>query len=232
MNVIDIQRLLKHHGFDPGPVDGKAGARTTNAVMAFQIANGLSADGRVGPLTEAALTGDNRPEAVGEVSLPPPPSPATGSWPLQKDCMTFYGGVGLNQKMLPLPYPMRLAWKKTVTVTRISVHSKVFDSAGRAFAKIATTFDAKDRTNLGLDLFGGSMNVRRMRGGSAYSMHAWGIAIDFDPERNQLQWDHGTARLARPDAVEFWKIWEAEGWISLGRAHDKDWMHVQAARPK
>ena len=24
--------------------------------------------------------------------------------------------------------------------------------------------------------------------------------------------------------------WEEEGWISLGRARDFDWMHVQAAR--
>ena len=73
-------------------------------------------------------------------------------------------------------------------------------------------------------------HVRKMRGGSSYSMHSWGIAIDFDPERNQLKWGKDRARLAQPDAVEFWRCWEAEGWVALGRARDYDWMHVQAAR--
>jgi hypothetical protein len=61
-------------------------------------------------------------------------------------------------------------------------------------------------------------------------MHAWSIAIDFDPARNQLSWSHTRARLAKPDAVKFWEFWESEGWVSLGRAKDYDWMHIQAAR--
>lgn len=56
------------------------------------------------------------------------------------------------------------------------------------------------------------------------------LAIDFDPERNALKASNKTARLARPDCVEFWKIWESEGWVSLGRTRNFDWMHVQAAR--
>jgi hypothetical protein len=69
-----------------------------------------------------------------------------------------------------------------------------------------------------------------MRGGNSYSMHSWGIAIDFDPERNRLNWNSGEARLAKPDCIPFWQAWEAEGWVSLGRTRDFDWMHVQAAR--
>jgi len=61
-------------------------------------------------------------------------------------------------------------------------------------------------------------------------MHAWSIAIDFDPARNKLSWNNTRARLAKPDAVKFWELWEAEGWVSLGRARNYDWMHVQAAR--
>ena len=37
-------------------------------------------------------------------------------------------------------------------------------------------------------------------------------------------------RLAQPDGETFWKLWEDEGWVSLGRARNYDWMHVQAAR--
>ena len=50
-----LQEILKAKGFDPGPIDGKFGPRTLNAVRQFQTAKGLSADGVVGPLTWKAL---------------------------------------------------------------------------------------------------------------------------------------------------------------------------------
>jgi hypothetical protein len=61
-------------------------------------------------------------------------------------------------------------------------------------------------------------------------MHAWGIAIDFDAANNGLKWNHTRASLAHPDCIPFWEIWESVGWLSLGRAKDFDWMHVQAAK--
>lgn len=151
-------------------------------------------------------------------------------WPRQSGVRTFYGTVGKNQTMLILPFPMKLAWDKRKVVTKFSIHQKAHDSAKWCFEQIALAYDEKQRAELGLDLFGGCLNVRPMRGGSDYSMHAWGIAIDFDPDRNQLKWDKRKARLARPDAETFWKIWESEGWVSLGRTRNFDWMHVQAAR--
>ena len=69
-----------------------------------------------------------------------------------------------------------------------------------------------------------------MRGGSQWSMHSWGIAIDFDPDRNQMQWGRDKARLAKPDLETFWRIWEEEGAVSLGRTRNFDWMHVQFSR--
>ena len=44
-------------------IDGKFGVQTQNAVIAFQQANGLNADGIVGPLTWAAL-GITEPQTV------------------------------------------------------------------------------------------------------------------------------------------------------------------------
>ena len=49
-----IQYLLRHHGADV-VVDGDFGDKTEQAVRAFQRANGLAADGMVGPRTWAAL---------------------------------------------------------------------------------------------------------------------------------------------------------------------------------
>ncbi len=151
-------------------------------------------------------------------------------WPRQPQARVYFGAVGKNQTMLVLPFKMKLAWDKRRTIEKFSIHEKAHDSAARCFARIADAYDDKQRAELGIDLFGGCLNVRPMRGGSEYSMHAWGIAIDFDPERNQLKWDKRRARLARPDAETFWTIWEDEGWTSLGRTRDFDWMHVEATR--
>lgn len=53
--VTDIQTVLKQKGYYTGSVDGIYGTRTRNAVIAYQKANGLSADGIVGKNTLASL---------------------------------------------------------------------------------------------------------------------------------------------------------------------------------
>jgi len=53
--VANVQKALAAAGFNPGPIDGKMGTQTRNAVIAFQKSRGLKADGIVGPLTSAAL---------------------------------------------------------------------------------------------------------------------------------------------------------------------------------
>lgn len=50
-----IQQKLKDLGYYSGSVDGIYGNATRNAVVAFQKANGLTADGVAGPKTIAAL---------------------------------------------------------------------------------------------------------------------------------------------------------------------------------
>jgi peptidoglycan hydrolase-like protein with peptidoglycan-binding domain len=50
-----LQRQLGVLGFDPGPVDGRYGPRTTEAVRHLQEVSGLEPDGIVGPLTAEVL---------------------------------------------------------------------------------------------------------------------------------------------------------------------------------
>ena len=53
--VRKLQELLNKKGFDCGAADGIFGSKTYAAVVAFQKANGLSADGIAGPLTWGKL---------------------------------------------------------------------------------------------------------------------------------------------------------------------------------
>jgi peptidoglycan hydrolase-like protein with peptidoglycan-binding domain len=55
-----LQRRLAMAGYGPGPIDGRYGPLTSRAVVGFQLAHGLLADGIVGPVTQAALRGPNR----------------------------------------------------------------------------------------------------------------------------------------------------------------------------
>ena len=51
-----IQSALKNAGYYNGPIDGKVGRKTKDAVGEFQKANGLKADGKVGKKTWKALS--------------------------------------------------------------------------------------------------------------------------------------------------------------------------------
>jgi len=53
--VLKIQRALKEAGFSPGVIDGEFGPHTSSAVVAFQLEEGLTPDGEVGPATSQAL---------------------------------------------------------------------------------------------------------------------------------------------------------------------------------
>jgi hypothetical protein len=206
------QLICRLKGIDVGEIDGLMGPTTLQAFEEFA--------GR--KVTREQVEQQNADTLI---VRPPARSP----WPRQKDVMKFYGSVGKNQTKINVRWPMVLAWDTDTAIKTITLHEKVATSAGNALDRIANAYTDQQIREMGLHLFGGSLNVRKMRGGNAYSMHSWGIAIDFDPMRNQLRWGRDKARLAKPDAKKFWEAWEAEGWVSLGRRRNYDWMHVQAA---
>jgi len=53
--AIEIQTALKNAGLYTGAIDGKIGPLSRKAIIEFQKANGLQADGKVGPKTWAVL---------------------------------------------------------------------------------------------------------------------------------------------------------------------------------
>ncbi|MBV8048346.1 MAG: DUF3380 domain-containing protein [Paludibacterium sp.] len=55
LTLRSVQAALLYLGFAPGPVDGKAGARTRAALGAFQTRHGLPVTGEADPACQAAL---------------------------------------------------------------------------------------------------------------------------------------------------------------------------------
>ncbi|NEN97202.1 MAG: peptidoglycan-binding protein, partial [Moorea sp. SIO3I7] len=56
--VEELQQLLQTQGFYSGATDGDFGSRTKSAVIAYQKAKGLYADGIVGSITWSTLNLD------------------------------------------------------------------------------------------------------------------------------------------------------------------------------
>jgi len=153
------------------------------------------------------------------------------NWPKQTftSMTAFYGPVGENITQMQLPYQMYLAWDEKAKVKKISCNKKCAESLHKIFEQTLKTYGLKDIQKLKLNSFGGCVNVRKMRGGSNWSIHSWGAAVDLDPDRNLLKWGRDKAAFAKKEYDAFWKIVENEGWTSLGRARNFDWMHFQAA---
>jgi hypothetical protein len=209
-----IQTLCKQNGIETGKIDGKWGPQT-------DFAYGVLVDF----LRTGTMPGPWRDEQ-------PVPEVNPNNWPLESnDSLThFYGEVGKNQVRLQLPYPHRIAWDKRIVVHSIFCHEKVKDSLNRVLTKVLEHYGLDEIKRLHLDIWGGCLNVRKKRGGSTWSTHSWGIALDYDPENNALRWGRDRAEFARPEYDKWWQFWEEEGWVSLGRTKNFDWMHVQAAR--
>lgn len=188
-------------------------------------------DGYGGPATQAAVEKWQDFITFDRPPLPPSEVPHIKTiWPRQADVERFYGRRGENQTTLIPPYPLKPDWALRQKVSSFSIHEKCHDSALRVMKRVLSHFGPEKIRTLGLDQFGGCLNVRRMRNGGAWSMHSWGIAIDWDADRNGLRMTSRTATLARTDRIRFLQLWEEEGWVSLGIQRNFDWMHVQAAR--
>ena len=212
------QLFLQSAGYKIPTVDGAFGTQTEKETIKFQLKHGLKPDGVVGPKTWAFVTNVSNN------------TPLSQKWPKQDytSMCNFYGPVGENMIQLEMPYVMKLAWDTGVTIKKISCNQKCAKAIYSIFEKTLNVY-GKDISKLRLDLFGGCVNVRRMRGGSSWSIHSWGAAVDLDPDNNQLKWGKDKASFAKAVYNDYWKIVEAEGATSLGRSRNFDWMHFQFA---
>lgn len=183
---------------------------------------GADADGIPGPATARAI--------MEKLGIQPP----SHDWPSQAEVRSGHSIFGRpgdegNLVSIQFPYIMRLAWEPERTVSATRCHKLIAEPLVRIFRGALDYYGMEKIRQLGLDLYGGCFNDRAIIGGKATSMHAWGIAVDLDPDRNGLNVHAPAAVFSGKEYEAFWDIVEAEGAVSLGRERDYDWMHFQFA---
>jgi hypothetical protein len=163
------------------------------------------------------------------------------TWPLQSDLKAMravYGNPDANNDgaadlswtaqhlttIVP-PYAMFYAGKR---VSKITVNRACAPALLAALTGIGKHYGTSAAlAKAGLDQFGGLYNFRPKRSGSgSLSMHAYGVAIDMDPDHNPFK---GKTRRMPDDAVRIFKD-QGAAWGGDWSAGSYDPMHFQFAR--
>lgn len=154
------------------------------------------------------------------------PSPNPWPYPNQAALRAFYGEPGDESNLVTIefPYPMFYDGKR---VTKTRVHKKCADSLLRVLTNIKSLMPSVPSIVDEAQDYGGCFNFRNKRGGSSWSLHAWGAAIDLDADDNSFK-DHWPMKADMP--IEIMEAFAREGWISAGAFWGYDAMHFQATR--
>lgn len=178
----------------------------------------LAVDGFWGPKSQAACRAYLR-------ALMPSPNP----WPKsdQASLRAFYGQPGDESQLvyITFPYPMYYGGKP---VTRTRCHRKVADSLLRILTRIGKSYGNNRGVMEEAEDYGGIFNFRLKRGGSSYSVHAFGAAIDLDADDNTFK-DSWPMQSDTP--LEIMEEFAKEGWTSAGAFWGYDAMHQEACAP-
>ena len=108
-NVYILQAYLFELGYYTGRIDGRFSAETTEAVKAFQRANGLTADGIAGKGTQSKLTSGSAIPAAGATEEEEAPS----TLPETTELSTLRRGDKSAQVMVMQQYLMELGYLST-----------------------------------------------------------------------------------------------------------------------
>lgn len=122
-----------------------------------------------------------------------------------------------------LPLPFLYAERR---VTHVACHRSVANWLNAALEEVAM----RDLWRT-IERYGGCFNPRLIRGGNDWSMHSFGIAIDFDPDRNPLGAEPSDTLLGSTSGGrEVVAIFSRWGWLWGGYFDGrKDCQHFQFA---
>ena len=190
---------------------------TTEQIQRMQRRIGGTPDGFWGPKSQARCREHLR-------SLMPTPNP----WPAstQEALREFYGAPGDESNLVTIefPFPMFYAGKR---VTKSRCHLRVAASLKRVLTEIGSLGEREILEEA--EDYGGIFNFRPKRGGTSYSVHSWGAAIDLDADDNTFR---DTWPINADMPLEIMEAFAREGWQSAGAFWGYDAMHFEATRPR
>ncbi len=210
-----VQACLNQLGHEAGVVDGWWGHNTANALEAF---------------LHKFNTGQDLVIERAPVGLPD----ADINIPHQGDVAGLYGRPGPDiagqLELITLPFKLRIDWNLRQQTNKIRVHELAAPSLKMALIAVHGHYGPDEMKRLGIDRYAGAYNHRKMRGGSKWSMHAYGCAIDFFAAPNGLRARCPKALFCGPKYKPFLDIMEGHGWLPALRLWGADAMHFQRAK--
>lgn len=194
---------------------------THEQIIHVQKRIGTEPDGFWGPVSTAQC------KEYLKVMMPHP-----HPFPKQGRVEDFYGPHGVDggytppTKTINLPFTI---YYEGNPVTKLHPHEKCADSLLRVFERLLAVYPTPaSRIDAGIAVYDGLYNPRPMRGGSAWSMHSWAIAIDLNAAENGNT-THWPTRANMP--IEVMECFAKEGWTSAGAFWSRDAMHMEATAP-
>jgi hypothetical protein len=197
-----------------------------------------------------AVTSPEANDAPKEAPAAAQPAPAapriTPAWPGPDiaEVRAFYGRHQLDPHgqptgswearwLIPInpPWAMVASWDTSHRIRSILCHRNISASLARILDRIHADH-GRDQGRIEaarLHLWGGCYCFRSKRSAGSLSLHAWGAAVDIDPDRNPMgkSWNPKTG--IPESAIAAFK---AEGWTWGGDWKKRpDPMHFEATRP-
>lgn len=186
---------------------------TRSEIIAMQTRIGTTPDGFWGPKSIAACQAH-----LFRLMREAKPWPRANA----RELADFFGVPGDESQLVAIPVQDLGVEYYGAPVKTIRVNKHAAASLGRILVEISKSPHAHL-----LKEFAGVFNFRKKRGGSSYSLHAYGAAIDLDPGQNSFR-DSWPIRSTMP--LEVMEIFAREGWKSAGAWWGYDAMHFEATR--
>jgi hypothetical protein len=145
--------------------------------------------------------------------------PKKNPWPKSDEAslQRFYGDPGDESNLVKFTFPPGFLLYGETPISTHRCHKKVKESLETILSKIGQYVQDYD----------GCFNFRKMRGGSLYSLHARGAAIDLCASTNGNKTHWPTAATMPLEVME---EFSREGWLCAGAFWSRDAMHSQATQ--
>lgn len=154
--------------------------------------------------------------------------PEVNPWPRQDQASlkAFYGQPGDESRLVFIDFPFPMFYDGKL-VKRTRVNEKCAESLLAILKDIGTRYHGNRDVIEEAEDYGGVFNFRPKRGGTSWSCHAYGAAIDLDADDNTFR---DSWPMVADMPIEIMECFARKGWIAAGAFWGYDAMHFQATK--